>query len=79
MDRTLHPEILSIEWSFALDVADTVISIVDINRIPIPLVWEVMSANKVLVVKDEMRQIREELRISSMYELDVLYHRRHYG
>ncbi len=79
LERRLRPEILSIDWGNALSISSDMISIADINLIPVSLAWEVISEGKLILVKDPMRQIREELRISSMYELDLLYHRKKYA
>lgn len=79
LERRLRPELLAIEWGSLLEISINLLSIVDINLIPIPFAWEIISVGNPFYVKDELRKIREELRVGSMYELDVLYHRRHYG
>lgn len=78
-ERRLRPELLAIDWSNTLKISSEKISIVDINLAPISLAWEIIRDGKVLFANDPLRQVREELRISSMYELDLLYHRRKYA
>lgn len=79
LEQRLRPEELAIEWAYVLKSAENKISIVDINLAPTPLAWEVLSKGLCLFARNKNRLIREELRISSEYEHDVLYHRRTYG
>ena len=79
LERRLRPELLAIDWAQALSIATDSLSVVDINLAPIPLAWEVISKGRIIYTKDYLRLYREENRIFSMYELDVLYHRRQYG
>ncbi|MBE0508702.1 MAG: nucleotidyltransferase domain-containing protein [Marinospirillum sp.] len=39
----------------------------------------VVRDGQVMFVRDQLRLIREELRITSMWEVDYQYHRIHYG
>ncbi|MHB1946553.1 MAG: type VII toxin-antitoxin system MntA family adenylyltransferase antitoxin [Gammaproteobacteria bacterium] len=78
-ERRLRPETLAIDWSAALNTSSEKISIIDINLVPISLAWEVIKDGQAISVKNPMRQIQEELRVSSMYELDLLFHRRNYA
>ena len=75
----LQPELLAQSWSDQLGLADGIISVVDINHIPIQLAMGIVLEGKAITVKDTLRLIREEHRITSMWELDHLYHRRYYG
>lgn len=79
IERRLRPEMLAIDLSRVLNIPSETISIVDINLIPISLAWEVIKEGKPIVIKNSMRLIQEELRVSSMYELDLLYHRGKYA
>lgn len=77
--RRIRPEELRIDWSQVLECPIELISIIDINTVPIPLAWEVISKGKPIWVKDSDRLMQEENRISSCYDLDVCYHRNRYG
>lgn len=78
-DRRLQPELLAMEWADELGVAEGVISVADINHIPLPLALSIITTGKALMVKDSLRLAKEENRITSMWEIDHEYHRRHYG
>ena len=75
----LQPELLAQSWSDQLNLFDGIIRIVDINHIPIQLALSIIQTSKVLTVKDTIRLIREEHQITSIWEVDHLYHRSHYG
>lgn len=76
LERRLRPELLAIDWTHQLQSAESKISIVDINMIPIPLAWEIVVHGKTLWIQNLDRLWQEEQRIYSQYELDVCYHRR---
>jgi len=78
LKRQLRPELLAIDWAKVLLLDSAVLSIVDINLIPIPLAWEVINLGQVLYRDDSPRFYNEEQRIRSRMELDILYHRKHY-
>lgn len=78
-DKRLQPELLQQSWSDKLSVAGPLISIVDINHIPLPLAYSIVQQGKALWVKDPLRLVREENRITSMWEVDYLWHEQHYG
>ena len=78
-DLRLQPELLAQSWSDQLNLFDGIISIADINHIPIQLALSIIQTSKVLTVKDTIRLIREEHQTTSIWEVDHLYHRRHYG
>jgi predicted nucleotidyltransferase len=79
LQNRLRPELLAIEWTSILKCPENLISIVDINIIPTTLAWEVVTKGKSIVVKEASRLLKEQSRIYSQYELDVSYHRKHYG
>ncbi len=79
LTRRLRPEHLAIEWAQALQCDEHKLSIVDINLIPATLAWEIITHGKALLTIDQDRLIKEESRINSQYEIDVTYHRKHYG
>ena len=78
-EERLQPELLSQDWADALGLADEYISVVDINHIPIQLAMSIIEFGQPIQVNNETRLIREENRITSMWELDHQYHREHYG
>lgn len=79
LERRLRPELLAQQWCEQLDINDDMLSIVDINQAPLPLAVAVVRDGQVVFVRDQLRLIREELRITSMWEVDYQYHRVHYG
>lgn len=78
-EERLQPEQLAMDWADKLAVADATVSVVDINHIPVPLAYSIVTTGEVLLAKNRLRQVREENRISSMWELDYLYHQQRYG
>lgn len=70
--KRLQPILLAQEWADHLGLPDSKISIIDINHVPIPLAFGVISSGKVLVNKNGLRLAREENRISSMWEDNYL-------
>lgn len=78
-EKRLQPELLARQWADQLNQNHHKISVVDINHIPLPLAYSVISTGQVLLAKNTLRQAIEENRISSMWELDYLYHKKTYG
>lgn len=79
LERRLRPELLTQEWQDALHMAEGQLSVIDINLAPLPLAHAVIRTGRVLHTNDRLRLIREEQRITSMWEIDHLYHQRHYA
>jgi len=79
LERRLRPELLAQAWQDALGLAEDKLSLVDINLAPLPLAHAIIRTGRVLLAKDRMRLIREEQRIGSMWEIDHLYHQRHFA
>lgn len=79
LERRLRPELLAQEWAEALGLSGQQISVADINQVPVPLAYSIVTAGKVLFVRSGLRLAREENRVTSMWELDHQYHRRNYG
>lgn len=75
--RRLQPEMLSQKWQDSIQNA--AISVVDINFIPLPLAFSIIQQGKVVFCRDSMRLIKEEGRISSMWDIDYGWHQEHYG
>ena len=79
LERRLRPETLAQQWADSLGMPDDMLSIVDINQAPLPLAMAVIRTGRAIWVRCPLRLAREENRITSMWELDYLYHQRHYG
>jgi len=78
LERRLRPEMLALEWQKQLDHSAE-LSIIDINQAPLPLAYTVIQDNTTLYSQNEFRRMTEEQRIMSKWELDYLYHRKHYA
>ncbi|OGT90064.1 MAG: hypothetical protein A2286_03445 [Gammaproteobacteria bacterium RIFOXYA12_FULL_61_12] len=72
LEARLRPELLALEWQNALALPEGALSVIDINRVPIPLAWNVIQEGSLLFCRDERRLIQEEQRIWSRMELDIL-------
>lgn len=79
IENALRPEMLALEWQSLLQLEEKKLSIVDINRIPIALAFEIIQYDNVLFCRDEVRLWREENRIYSRMELDITYNMRRYA
>jgi uncharacterized protein len=79
LELLARPDILASEWTKKLCQFKRKISIVDINKIPIPLAWEVINSNCIIYEQKNNRRFIEEKRIFSRMELDVTWHRKIYG
>jgi hypothetical protein len=53
--------------------------VVDINNIPLPLAYAVISTGRVLHAANGLRLAREENRITSMWEIDHVHQLSRYG
>lgn len=78
-ERRLRPELLAMEWQQALRLGDFDLSLIDIDRVPIPLAYSVISDGQVIFYRDATRLAQEEKRILSRMELDIEFSRRTYG
>lgn len=76
IDCRLRPEILALEWHEKLKIP---LSIVDINQVPLPLAYTVVLDNTLLYSKNDYRKMIEEQKIMSKWEIDYVYHRKHYA
>lgn len=79
LERRLRPEELALTWAEALDLPGDRLSVLDINLAPLPLALAVVQTGRVLWCRSGLRLAREENRITSMWEVDYLYHQRRYG
>ena len=75
-DSRMRPELLAMDWQ---QVLKEEISIIDINKAPLPLAYTVILDNNAFYVIDELRQANEEQRIMSRWELDYEYSRKHFS
>ena len=76
IDRRLRPELLALEWNRKLGI---VLSIIDINQVPLTLAYTVIQDNTLLCSKNEYRRMVEEQKIMSKWEIDYCYHKKHYA
>lgn len=79
LERRLRPELLAQDWADALGLNSEQLSVADINQVPVPLAYTIVTSGQTLFVRNGLRLAREENRATSMWELDHQYHRRHYG
>jgi len=78
VERRLRPELLALQWKKQLDQCVD-LSIVDINQASLPLAYTVIQDNTTLYSQNEFRRMTEEQKIMSKWEIDHLYHRKHYA
>ena len=62
------------EWQKELGLKDGDISILDMEIASIPIAMSVLSTGKLLLSKNNSRQLKEQQRIMSKWEIDYLYH-----
>jgi len=79
LETRLRPEMLALDWQSRLRLQEGALSIVDINPIPIVLAYEIIQYDRVLLCRDAKRLWREENRIYSRMELDILYSMKQYA
>ena len=77
IERRLRPELLAIEWQNILNLREGELSILDMNNAPIPIAMAVLRRGKLLLSKNVSRQLQEQQRIMSKWEIDYLYHYQH--
>jgi predicted nucleotidyltransferase len=78
-DKRLQPELVAQSWADTLSMPLEKISVVDFNHIPLALALSIVNSNSVLLSKDSIRLAKEENRVSSMWELDQVFHRKQFG
>lgn len=81
LERRLRSETLAYTWMQALQKRGNgaEISIVDIDIIPVPLAFTVVSDNCLLYTQNELQVMQKEQQIFSKWELDYKYHVRQYA
>ncbi len=76
VQRRLRPELLALEWNKVLKVE---LSIVDFCEAGIQLAYAIVSDNTPIYTGNNFRRMTEEQKVMSKWELDHLYHRKHYA
>ena len=74
IERRLKSELLAMEWQKSLGLKEGDVSILDMEIASIPLAMSVLSTGKLLLSKNHSRQLKEQQRIMSKWEIDYLYH-----
>jgi predicted nucleotidyltransferase len=74
IERRLRPELLAIDWQKKLNLQGGDLSILDMNNAPIPIAMSVLKHGLLLSSKNISRQLQEQQRIMSKWEIDHLYH-----
>lgn len=77
LERRLKSELLAISWQKALNLKEGQLSVLDMGIAPIPLAMSVLTTGKLLLSKNCARQLQEQQRIMSKWEIDYLYHYQH--
>ena len=77
IERRLRPELLALEWQNRLNLKEGELSILDMNIAPIPIAMSVLKNGCLLLCKNISRQLQEQQRIMSIWEIDYLYHYQH--
>jgi predicted nucleotidyltransferase len=71
-DKYLRPNILAMQWAASLGIAESKLSIIDINMSPVYLTFNVIEYGDVLYETPSMRRISEVNRIYSQYEFQMI-------
>ncbi len=72
--RRLRSELVALEWQQILKLEESELSVLDMNISAIPLAMSVLKSGELLLSKNLSRQLQEQQRIMSKWELDYLYH-----
>jgi predicted nucleotidyltransferase len=68
LENYLRPERLAMQWRSTLQLQDNQLSIVDINRAPVPLAYNIITQGRVIYCRSDLRLRTEEQRIWSLWE-----------
>ena len=74
IERRLRSELLAMEWQEELGLKEGELSVLDMEIASIPLAMSVLSTGKLLLSKNNSRQLKEQQRIMSKWEIDYLHH-----
>jgi len=72
LELKLRPQELSLIWSDQLNLPDGKLSIVDINKVPVYLAFNIVEYGRVLCAKNTSRELKEVQRIYSQYEFETI-------
>lgn len=61
-------------WQKSLNLKEAQLSVLDMSLAPIPLAMSVLTTGKLWLSKNKARQLQEQQRIMSKWEIDYLYH-----
>jgi predicted nucleotidyltransferase len=74
IERRLRPELLAIEWQQELSLKDGQLSVLDMAIAPILIAMATLKSVRLLLSKNISRQLQEQQRIMSKWEIDYLHH-----
>jgi len=74
LERRLKSELLALEWQKKLQLKEGELSVLDMGIASIPLAMSVLTTGQLLLSKNASRQLQEQQRIMSKWEIDHLYH-----
>jgi predicted nucleotidyltransferase len=74
VERRLTSELLAMSWQKALNLNEGQLGVLDMGMAPIPIAMSVLTTGKLLLSKNSARQLQEQQRIMSKWEIDYLYH-----
>jgi predicted nucleotidyltransferase len=75
IDRKLRPQELSLILSAQLNLSDDQLSIVDINKVPVYLAFNIVEYGRVIYCKNKVRELKEIQRIYSQFEFETIKHK----
>lgn len=76
MEKYLRPNELAIDWAIELKLPTDLVSIVDLNQVPIYLAYNIVEDGKIIYQTRSSRAYKEENRIGSQYEYQLIENRR---
>ena len=74
LERRLRSELLAMNWQKSLNLKEGQLSVLDMGIAPIPIAMSVLTTGKLWLSKNKARQLQEQQRIMSKWEIDYLYH-----
>ena len=76
LERRLRPELIALKWQ---KIIGRKLSVVDIEQASLPLAYTVIEDNCLLYSCNDYKRMTKEQIIMSKWEIDHLYHRKHYA
>lgn len=77
LERYLRPNELAIDWHPVLGLQSDMLSIVDINLVPIYLAYNIIESGELVYSQDTSRVWREKDRIHSQFEHQIIENKHH--